>query len=144
MSTRLHDVSELFLGHYHLSPNVTRKSGMQAHDFCLLFLYSYCNFLYQQWNFLHQKDRLHRKAMKSGNTEDLDRHIKSCSHVTALTRSAKQQYLATLDHNLSNDSHKFWRNVKHLSTQKKFMEVLLIQMLNLSISTSLLLFTNCW
>jgi len=46
---------------------------------------------------------------------------KSRNHVTTLTQSAKQQYLATLAHNLSNDSCKFWQkfNVKHLSTWKK-------------------------
>ena len=36
-----------------------------------------------------------------------------------MTRSAKQQYLSTLASNLSNDSHKFWRNFKHLSARQK-------------------------
>ena len=67
----------------------------------------------------HQRDWLHRRALKSGNPEDWDRYKKSRNQVTALTRSAKQKFLATLSHNLSNDSHKFWRNFKHLSTRQR-------------------------
>ena len=67
----------------------------------------------------HYRDWLHRKAFKSGNSEDWMRYRKSCNKVTAMTRSAKQQYLSALASNLSNDSHKFWRNFKHLSARQK-------------------------
>ena len=67
----------------------------------------------------HQRDWLHRKALKSGTSGDWARYRKCRNKVTALTRSAKQQYLSTLASNLSNDSHKFWRNFKHLSARQK-------------------------
>ena len=67
----------------------------------------------------HQRDWLHRKALKSGIPEDCSRYRKCCNKVTTLTRSAKQRYLSTLASNLSNDSCKFWRNFKHLSARQK-------------------------
>ena len=63
----------------------------------------------------HQRDWLHRKALKSGIPEDWAKYRKCRNRVTALTRSAKQWYLSILASNLSNDSHKFWRNFRHLS-----------------------------
>ena len=62
---------------------------------------------------------MHRKALKSGTSGDWARYRKCRNKVTALTRSAKRQYLSTLASNLSNDSHKFWRNFKHLSARQK-------------------------
>ena len=67
----------------------------------------------------HQRDWLHRKALKSGTSEDWAKYRKCRNKVTALTQSAKQQYLSTLACNLSNDSRKFWRNFKHLSARQK-------------------------
>ena len=67
----------------------------------------------------HQRDWLHRKALKSGIPEDWARYRKCRNKVTTLTRSAKQRYLSTLASNLSNDSRKFWRNFKHLSARQK-------------------------
>ena len=82
----------------------------------------------------HQRDWLHRKALKSGTSGDWARYRKCRNKVTALTRFAKQQYLSTLNSNLSNDSHKFWRNFKHLSTRQKVQGVPLMLMLSLYIN----------
>ena len=67
----------------------------------------------------HQRDWLHRKALKSGIPEDWARYRKCRNKVMTLIRSAKQQYLSTLASNLSNDSRKCWRNFKHLLARRK-------------------------
>ena len=85
---------------------------------------------------------LHRKALKSGTSEDWAKYRKCRNKVTALTQSAKQQYLSTLACNLSNDSRKFWRNFKHLSARQKIQGVPLMLMLSLLISISFPLLTK--
>ena len=67
----------------------------------------------------NQRNWLHNKVLKSGNSTDWARYRKSRNKVTTLTRTAKQQFLSRLVSNLSHDSHKFWRNFKHLSARQK-------------------------
>jgi len=67
----------------------------------------------------HRRDWLHRRALKSGNSEDWIRYKKCRNQVTALTRSAKGRYLSLLACNLSDNPFKFWRNFKHLSARQK-------------------------
>ena len=55
----------------------------------------------------HQRDWLHHKALKLGNSADWARYRKSRNKVTTLTLTAKQQFLSRLVSNLSHDSYKF-------------------------------------
>ena len=73
----------------------------------------------------HQRDWLHHKALKSGNSADWAQYRKSRNKVTTLTCTVKHQFLSMLASNLSHDSHKFWRHFKHLSARQKVQDYLI-------------------
>ena len=65
-----------------------------------------------------RRDWLHRRALKSTDLLiGLLRHC--CNKITAMTRSAKQQYLLNLASDLKKNSPKFWNQFKHLSSRSK-------------------------
>ena len=65
-----------------------------------------------------KRDWLHRKALRSANPADWSAYRHCRNKVTAMTRSAKQQYLSHLASNLKN-SPKFWNQFKYLSSHSK-------------------------
>ena len=65
-----------------------------------------------------RRDWLHRKALRSADPADWSAYKCYRNKVTAMTRSAKQQYLLHLASDLKNSST-FWKQFKHLSSRSK-------------------------
>ena len=64
-----------------------------------------------------QRDSLHRKALKSGDSDIWAAYRRCRNRVTALVQSSKRRYLqhlASVDNNT-----KFWRHFKYLSSHRK-------------------------
>jgi len=57
--------------------------------------------------------------LKSGIAADWSVNRKIRNKVTAMVRSAKQQYFSNLATHMSHDSRKFWRSFQHLSSRQK-------------------------
>jgi len=66
-----------------------------------------------------KRDWLHRRALKSADPADWSAYRRCRNKVTAMTRSAKQQYLLHLVSDLKKTSPKFWNQFKYLSSRSK-------------------------
>ena len=66
-----------------------------------------------------QRDWLHRQAIKFGDPDVWSDYRRCRNKVTAMTRSAKHQYLSNLGLNLKHDSSKFWKHFSHLSSHQR-------------------------
>ena len=66
-----------------------------------------------------QRDWLHCQALKSGDPSVWSSYRRCRNKVTAMTRSAKRQYISNLASDFKHNSSKFWKHFNHLSSHQK-------------------------
>lgn len=69
------------------------------------------------------RDKLHRKAIQSGNTDDWREYKRIRNKTTSMTRLAKGNYIARLSTEMKDKPSKFWRYVDHLSNRNKSFQL---------------------